>query len=558
MTSTDESIAYSCNCVLLFCSTCYKACDGDDCGSCSSSKGEDFDYTSMPAGTYYIQLESMFFFIYWVEIVTNTFRFTPHSGSGNYQLSVACDGAPNHNYDTNVLTCEQNTITKSTSDANRYQFFQITTNSQHDITFQTCGSSLDTNLYVYSDSLFSNELVGGDNDNCVSGHQEAYTQTGLPPGNYYVEMGYASGCSSTACHGAYTFSISCSGNYPSADPTPSPTGSPTDDPTKNPTPDTIAPTDDPTTDPTRDPTSNPTLNPTSAPTIPPSEAPSVSPSLSPSASPSAPPTAAPIDNPTKYPTARPSKSPTFGPDAEIGLQITATNIGNDDGANNNVGKEEVATVSPVEDSDMYYTIILVALIAAIVCCCGFIVATLWWNKKGDKKDIIDVVDEEGILATTVPAPGITPMSTSEVEMQHMAISVDSNHDPNAQFNRMNSLSSVQNMPNTMQMSSSPIHYQMAQMHATMNGVNGYAMNSMPMAAVNMNIVNAINQSVQPLQTPGVEADDENNDEIANLYTNVGGSVDPGNKDGTSEEDEEDYDPLYGKKNGVGAEQTDGL
>merc|ERR1712228_951198 len=309
---------------------------------------------------------------------------------------------------------------------------------------------------------------------------------------------------------------------PSAQPTPSPTQSPTNYPTKNPTLETLAPTEDPTADPTSDPTQIPTKDPTTVPTTVPTGHPSVSPSTAPSAAPSV--------SPTNLPTKRPSKFPTLGPDAEIGSQTTETMTTVDSNAN---PKQE--SVNPMnDDSDRHYTLILIGLIAAIVCCCGFIVATLWWNKRGDKKKDVedDGVGEEGILTTTVPQPGVTPMQHS-VEMY-----------------RINSTSqmSTSDIPNTMQMS--PIHYQnqmlqMQQMHVQMM--------NMPMTAAlnaNMNgIVTAINQSIEPAQTPVADY------EVENGFTKGGDDV--VERDDTSD-DEQDYDPMYNKENDVEKNKTDGL
>eukprot|EP01084_Bolivina_argentea_P319940 554995_1 len=289
-------------CGLIFCNSC-GSCDGNDCGSdyCSQSKRETFDYYDLPVGTYYI-------------------LFTPNSGSGNYQLTVECpsqvgpSGYYQFEYTQNVVTCQQNILHSATSTANRIQYFQVTTKSKWDITFKNCDTAYDSNLYIYKDSLYQDKVtgIGGDNDDCASGYQEIYTKSGLEPGNYYIKMGTASGCPTTACYGSNKFSIDCvnPGTYPTAQPSPAPT-----DPSSLPTFAPTTPTDSPSAAPTFNPTASPTA-PTSSPTQssqPPTITPSYSPSNSPSRSPTQPPTFSPSFAPTPLttsPTASPSHAPT--------------------------------------------------------------------------------------------------------------------------------------------------------------------------------------------------------------------------------------------------------
>ena len=162
---------------------------------------------------------------------------------GNYELSITCNGAPNHQYTENVITCQDNMTSGTVSNSNSIQYFQITTKSKKDVTFSTCDSLYDTTLSIYSDSLYSTEMnTENNNNNCSSGNQEIYTFIGLDPGSYYVKTGVSTDCANTACFGDYTFSILCSGSYPTAQPSPIPTT----DPTQSPTITTLYPTSSPT------------------------------------------------------------------------------------------------------------------------------------------------------------------------------------------------------------------------------------------------------------------------------------------------------------------------
>eukprot|EP01084_Bolivina_argentea_P273419 465744_1 len=189
--------------------------NGDDCACLG--KHEQFEWVVTAGNDYYI-------------------RILPYDNGGTdygeYQLTITCN---------QIATCQNNIIVGKTTQTNRLAYIEVVTQSKWDITFATCDSEFHGSLRIYNDSEHNNKLIGGSDNNCGT-YDETYTLNATEANTFYVEIDDTGTCSN--CYGAYILTITCSGSYPTLEPTPIPTDS-TNYPTINPTtnnPTTINPT----------------------------------------------------------------------------------------------------------------------------------------------------------------------------------------------------------------------------------------------------------------------------------------------------------------------------